>query len=246
MSWASGRPGSPAASACRSLRPSPPPSGSTWPRTARPRWRLWRPSSRRHSRRWPGPSACAPSPRSPRTTPSTTPPPGPRRRRSGPRSRQTAAPLILYTSGTTSRPKGVVLTHDNLEAEITCLIHAWGWTAADCVLHVLPLNHTHGLINVLSCALWSGAVCEMAPAFDPVAVWNRLASGDLTLFMAVPTIYHRLICGLARRDARPAAAVVRRRRRAAALRLRFGGAAGPRTRAVARRSPATRSSSATA
>ena len=101
--------------------------------------------------------------------------------------------LILYTSGTTSRPKGVVLTHDNIEAEITCLVDAWGWTAADCILHVLPLNHTHGLINVLSCALWSGAVCEMAPAFDPAGVWHRIASGDITLFMAVPTIYRRLI-----------------------------------------------------
>ncbi|MCX6553187.1 MAG: AMP-binding protein, partial [Acidobacteria bacterium] len=101
--------------------------------------------------------------------------------------------LILYTRGTTSRQKGVVLTHDNVEAEITCLVDAWGWTAADCILHVLPLNHTHGLINVLNCALWSGAVCEMAPAFDAAAVWDRLASGDLTLFMAVPTIYRRLI-----------------------------------------------------
>ena len=101
--------------------------------------------------------------------------------------------LMLYTSGTTSRPKGVVLTHGNVEAEIACLIDAWGWSAADCVLHVLPLNHTHGLINILGCALWSGAVCEIAPSFDPVAVWRRLASGDITLFMAVPTIYGRLI-----------------------------------------------------
>lgn len=101
--------------------------------------------------------------------------------------------IILYTSGTTNRPKGVVLTHDNVEAEIACLIDAWGWSAADCILHVLPLNHTHGLINVLGCALWSGAVCELAPAFDAARVWNRLASGDLTLFMAVPTIYRRLI-----------------------------------------------------
>jgi len=63
----------------------------------------------------------------------------------------------------------------------------------DRALHVLPLNHTHGLINVLGCALWSGAVCEMAPALDPAAIWDRFASGDLTLFMAVPTIYRRLV-----------------------------------------------------
>jgi len=130
--------------------------------------------------------------------------------------------LILYTSGTTSRPKGVVLTHDNVEAEITCLIDAWGWTAADCVLHVLPLNHTHGLINVLNCSLWSGAVCEMAPVFDPIAVWDRLASGDLTLFMAVPTIYRRLIA--AWRDA-PADAQRRWSVGAATLRLFVSGSA---------------------
>jgi len=101
--------------------------------------------------------------------------------------------LMLYTSGTTNRPKGVVLTHGTLEAEMTCLVEAWAWTAADCILHVLPLNHTHGLVNILGCALWSGAVCELAPAFDPIAVWTRLASGDLSLFMAVPTVYRRLI-----------------------------------------------------
>jgi malonyl-CoA/methylmalonyl-CoA synthetase len=101
--------------------------------------------------------------------------------------------LILYTSGTTSRPKGAVLTHRNVEAEMTSLVDAWGWSAADCILLVLPLNHTHGLINVLGCALWSGAVCEMAPRFDPVAAWDRFAANDLTLFMAVPTIYRRLI-----------------------------------------------------
>jgi malonyl-CoA/methylmalonyl-CoA synthetase len=101
--------------------------------------------------------------------------------------------LMLYTSGTTSRPKGVVLTHGNVDAEITCLLDAWGWSAADCILHVLPLNHTHGVINVLGCALWSGAVCEMAPSFEPSAVWRRLSSGDITVFMAVPTIYRRLV-----------------------------------------------------
>ena len=101
--------------------------------------------------------------------------------------------LILYTSGTTSRPKGVVLTHANLVAQVECLTDAWAWTEDDRALHVLPLNHTHGLINVLGCALWSGAVCEMAPALDPAAIWDRFASGDLTLFMAVPTIYRRLV-----------------------------------------------------
>ncbi len=101
--------------------------------------------------------------------------------------------LMLYTSGTTSRPKGVVLTHANIRAQVDCLVEAWGWRVDDRVLHVLPLNHTHGVINVLTCALWRGAVCEMAAASDPGLVWDRLASGVVTIFMAVPTIYRRLI-----------------------------------------------------
>ena len=101
--------------------------------------------------------------------------------------------MILYTSGTTSTPKGVVLTHANIEAEITCLIEAWAWTRDDRILHVLPLNHTHGIINVLGCALWAGAACELLPRADADAIWDRLGSGELTLFMAVPTIYRRLV-----------------------------------------------------
>ncbi len=100
---------------------------------------------------------------------------------------------ILYTSGTTSRPKGVVTTHRNLRAQITSLTRAWGWSSRDRILEVLPLHHTHGIVNVVGCALWSGAVCEMLPHFDAAEVWERFASGRLTLFMAVPTIYVKLI-----------------------------------------------------
>jgi malonyl-CoA/methylmalonyl-CoA synthetase len=101
--------------------------------------------------------------------------------------------MILYTSGTTSRPKGVVTTHANTRAQITSLTEAWEWTSDDRILLCLPLHHVHGIINVVSCALWSGAVCEMLPRFDADAVWNRIGSGELTLFMAVPTIYFKLI-----------------------------------------------------
>jgi malonyl-CoA/methylmalonyl-CoA synthetase len=119
--------------------------------------------------------------------------------------------MILYTSGTTSRPKGVVTTHENITAQIAILVHAWDWSAEDRILLCLPLHHVHGIINVLGCALWSGAVCEMLPRFDATAVWNRIGGvlqaeelreeelreqekrRDLTLFMAVPTIYNRLI-----------------------------------------------------
>jgi malonyl-CoA/methylmalonyl-CoA synthetase len=101
--------------------------------------------------------------------------------------------MMLYTSGTTGRPKGVVTTHANVDAQVGSLLGAWGWTRDDRALLALPLHHVHGIINVLCSALASGAVCEMLPAFDARAVWARLASGGITVFTAVPTIYYRLI-----------------------------------------------------
>jgi malonyl-CoA/methylmalonyl-CoA synthetase len=101
--------------------------------------------------------------------------------------------MILYTSGTTGKPKGVVTTHENLTAQITSLVQAWGWTWDDRILEVLPLHHVHGIVNVISCALWVGAECEIFPRFDAQEVWKRFAQGTLTLFMAVPTIYVKLI-----------------------------------------------------
>ncbi len=101
--------------------------------------------------------------------------------------------MMLYTSGTTSRPKGVVTTHANIEAQVRTLEAAWGWTADDRILEVLPLNHVHGIVNVLTCALWTGATCDVLPRFDAGQVWRRIAGGGLTLFMGVPTIYTRLI-----------------------------------------------------
>lgn len=101
--------------------------------------------------------------------------------------------MILYTSGTTGKPKGAVLTHGNLTAQISSLVEAWEWSDADRILHVLPLHHTHGIVNALLCALWAGATCEMLPRFDARTVWLRFLEGELTLFMAVPTIYAKLI-----------------------------------------------------
>lgn len=101
--------------------------------------------------------------------------------------------LILYTSGTTGKPKGVVTTHQNIQAQVTSLVEAWEWTGGDRILHVLPLHHIHGIINVLTCALWVGAECHMLSKFDAEVVWARICEGNLTLFMAVPTIYSRLI-----------------------------------------------------
>jgi malonyl-CoA/methylmalonyl-CoA synthetase len=101
--------------------------------------------------------------------------------------------MILYTSGTTSKPKGVVTTHANIQAQITPLVNAWEWEKDDYILNILPLHHVHGIINVMNCALWSGACCEFLPKFDAERVWAILQSGRLSLFMAVPTIYYKLI-----------------------------------------------------
>ncbi|MDX1492605.1 MAG: acyl-CoA synthetase [Longimicrobiales bacterium] len=101
--------------------------------------------------------------------------------------------LMLYTSGTTGRPKGVVLSHANIRAQVEALTEAWGWSAEDHILLHLPLHHVHGIVNILTSALWNGATCEILPRFRPVDVWERLARGDVTLYMAVPTVYQRLI-----------------------------------------------------
>jgi malonyl-CoA/methylmalonyl-CoA synthetase len=134
---------------------------------------------------------------------------------------------MLYTSGTTGKPKGVVTTHANLAAQIGSLLEAWEWTADDRTLLVLPLHHVHGLINVVGCALAAGASCEILPQFETEPAWERLASGDITVFTAVPTIYHRLIASW---DAAPP--TIQRARTAGARRVRLmmsGSAALPRT-----------------
>lgn len=133
--------------------------------------------------------------------------------------------LILYTSGTTGQPKGVVLTHQNLDANAAALVTAWEWKREDRIVHVLPLHHTHGIVNALLCALRSGATVEMPGGFDAGAVWEAFVSGHSTLFMAVPTIYVRLIA-----DWEAAGGEERARRSAGARRLRLmvsGSAALP-------------------
>ena len=101
--------------------------------------------------------------------------------------------MILYTSGTTSLPKGVVTTHANLEAQISTLVDAWKWSSSDHTICILPLHHVHGIINVVSCALWSGATVEFLDGFSPEKVFQTFLKGKVNVFMAVPTIYFKLI-----------------------------------------------------
>ncbi|PWY66461.1 peroxisomal AMP binding enzyme [Aspergillus heteromorphus CBS 117.55] len=101
--------------------------------------------------------------------------------------------LMIYTSGTTSNPKGCVTTHKNITFQAQCLIEAWKYNPSDRLIHVLPLHHVHGIINGLAASLLSGVTVEMHPKFDPKVIWSRWEEGGSTMFMAVPTIYSRLV-----------------------------------------------------
>ena len=103
--------------------------------------------------------------------------------------------LIVYTSGTTGPPKGVVYSRANLFHQIQCLIQPWGITAKDHYLHVLPLHHVHGIVNCLLCPLTVGGSVTMLPKFSPQVVRDHLLdeSNGIDVFMAVPTIYAKLI-----------------------------------------------------
>lgn len=110
---------------------------------------------------------------------------------------------LLYTSGTTGRPKGARLLHRHLAANARTLADAWGWTPEDRLLHVLPLFHVHGLFVAASVALDCGAGIELRPRFDAPAIWDALLTGDITIFMGVPTMYHRLLAAAPRALPRP-------------------------------------------
>jgi malonyl-CoA/methylmalonyl-CoA synthetase len=104
-----------------------------------------------------------------------------------------APALILFTSGTTGKPKGVVTTHRILNAQIDAVVRGWELTPADRILHALPLHHLHGILNALCAMLAAGASCELQPRFDAEQVAGALArDAQLTVFMGVPTMYARL------------------------------------------------------
>ena len=100
--------------------------------------------------------------------------------------------MIVFTSGTTGKPKGVVVTHKAIHAQIVSLIEAWQWSETDVIPLFLPLHHMHGIINVLSCALWCGATVHAMPKLDLARLCEQVARGTYTVFMAVPTIYVKL------------------------------------------------------
>jgi malonyl-CoA/methylmalonyl-CoA synthetase len=105
----------------------------------------------------------------------------------------TRGALILYTSGTTSLPKGVLSTHANLASQISTLVEAWQWSSKDHTLCLLPLHHVHGIINVVSSALWAGATLQFLHPFDAKKVIDLFLEVRINVFMAVPTIYFKLI-----------------------------------------------------
>jgi malonyl-CoA/methylmalonyl-CoA synthetase len=98
---------------------------------------------------------------------------------------------ILYTSGTTGRPKGAMLTQRNLTSNAIALHAAWGFRPDDLLLHALPLFHTHGLFVATNCVLANGTSMVFLPRFDAGAVLDQLPR--CTVFMGVPTYYTRLL-----------------------------------------------------
>ncbi|MFT4268925.1 MAG: malonyl-CoA synthase [Xenophilus sp.] len=98
---------------------------------------------------------------------------------------------ILYTSGTTGRSKGAMLTHRNLLSNAEVLRDYWGWTHGDVLLHALPIFHVHGLFVAIHGALLNGSRMIWFAKFDPKRVIARLP--DATVFMGVPTLYVRML-----------------------------------------------------
>ena len=101
--------------------------------------------------------------------------------------------MILFTSGTTNKPKGVVSTHENIEAQIKSLVKAWEWDKNDSIPLILPLHHIHGIINSLSCPLWAGAKVDILGRFEADKVIEKIINNNYSVFTAVPTIYFSLI-----------------------------------------------------
>ncbi|PYI05647.1 AMP-binding enzyme [Aspergillus sclerotiicarbonarius CBS 121057] len=110
--------------------------------------------------------------------------------------------MMLYTSGTTNRPKGVLIPQSALTAQAASLLEAWEYTPEDRLLHLLPLHHIHGTVNAIVAPVLAGSSIEFMFPFNTDAVWKRLAApflpntsttSKITFLTAVPTIYNRLL-----------------------------------------------------
>ena len=104
---------------------------------------------------------------------------------------ETDLAAILFTSGTTGRPKGALLMHRNLSSNVAALHEAWRFSDADSILHSLPLFHAHGLFVALHLGLYSAATVYLLGRFDAAKVVSLLPS--VSVFMGVPTFYTRLL-----------------------------------------------------
>ena len=106
-------------------------------------------------------------------------------------SREDDIAAILYTSGTTGKPKGAALSHGNLGSNAVTLHETWGFCDSDVLLHALPLFHTHGLFVACHCSLLNATPMLLLPKFDPQQVMGLLPRASV--FMGVPTFYTRLL-----------------------------------------------------
>ena len=98
---------------------------------------------------------------------------------------------LLYSSGTTGVPKGIMLTHANLLRNTESLVEAWGFTEDDRLLHALPIFHVHGLFVAIGCVMLSGASMRWHTTYNAKAVIQHLP--ECTVLMGVPTYYTRLL-----------------------------------------------------
>ena len=98
---------------------------------------------------------------------------------------------LLYSSGTTGKPKGIMLSHGNISSNAESLVKAWGFQESDCLLHALPIYHVHGLFVALGCVFMSGSKLKWLESFDADVVLKSIP--ECTVMMGVPTYYTRLL-----------------------------------------------------
>ncbi len=128
--------------------------------------------------------------------------------------------VILYTSGTTGKPKGALISHDNLATLASMVASAWEWTEDDVLLHCLPLHHLHGLGIALFVSLLAGSTTRMLQKFDALRMWEEMRHSSV--LMGVPTMHKKLLDAF---DAEDESEQARFRTHAAGLRLVTSGSA---------------------